>query len=82
MALEKELATYKEKLPELLAHSGQFVLIHADEVIDFFSAYDDAIKQGYRLFKLEPFLVKQIEATETVQYVTRCVEPYLIAEAS
>lgn len=72
MALERELATYKAKLPEFREHEGKFVLIHGDEVVDFFSSYDDAIKDGYRRFGVNnPFLVKQIHSLEQVQYVTR-----------
>ncbi len=75
MALEKELATYKAKLPDLKEHQGKFVLIHGDEVVDFYAAYEDAIKAGYEKFKLVPFLVKQVSATETVQYFTRHIVP-------
>lgn len=82
MALEKELATYKAKLSELKEHEGKFVLIHGDDVVDFFAAYEDAIKAGYQKFSLEPFLVKQINAVETVQHVTRHVLPYSQRKAS
>lgn len=75
MALEKELATYHAKLPELKGSEGKFVLIHGTEVIDTFTSYEDAIKEGYARFKLEPFLVKQIQAIEQVQLVTRLVAP-------
>jgi hypothetical protein len=47
MALEQELATYKAKLPDLKEQQGKFVLIHGDEVVDFYVAYEDAIKAGY-----------------------------------
>jgi hypothetical protein len=82
MALEKELATYRNKLTELKEHEGKFVLIHGDEVVDFFAAYEDAIKAGYQKFSLEPFLVKQINAIETVQHVTRHILPYSERKAS
>ena len=76
MALEKELATYHAKLPELKEHEGKYVLIHGGDVIDFFAAYEDAIKAGYQQFQLAPFLVKRISAVETVQHVTRNILPY------
>lgn len=76
MALEKELATYHAKLPELKEHQGKFALIHGDEVVDFFAAYEDAIKAGYQKFQLQPFLVKQINAVETIQHITRSIRPY------
>ena len=75
MALETELATYKAKLPELAAQEGKYVLIHGAEIVDFFSTYEDAIKVGYDKFKLEPFMVKQVQSVEQVQFVSRFVDP-------
>jgi hypothetical protein len=71
MALEIELDTYKTKLPELAADEGKFVLIHGDQVIDVYGTYEDAIKEGYAKFSLEPFLVKQIQTTEQVHFISR-----------
>lgn len=75
MALEKELATYKAKLEELKVHAGRYVLIHGDDVIDTFSSYDDALKDGYEKFGLDPFLVKKIEAVEQAHFISRFVSP-------
>ena len=75
MALEKELETYRTKLPEWKDREGKFVLIRGEEVIDFFSTYEDAIKSGYQQFKLEPFLVKRIHATEPVFFISRYIAP-------
>jgi hypothetical protein len=73
MALERELQTYKTKLPELVADEGKFALIHGENVIDVYGTYEDAIKAGYEKFKLEPFLVKQIQSVEQVQFISRFV---------
>lgn len=75
MALEKELETYKKKLPELKTSEGKFVLIHGEDIVDTFSSYEDAIKEGYSRFKFEPFLVKQISSIEQIQFISRFVEP-------
>jgi hypothetical protein len=75
MALERELETYKAKLPELKRHEGKFVLIHESDVIDTFSSYDDALKEGYKRFGLKPFLVKEIHAIEPTYFVTRPIRP-------
>jgi hypothetical protein len=75
VALEKELETYNNKLPELKQFEGKFVLIHGDEVVDTFASYEDAIKEGYKKFKLEPFLVKQIHSVEQAQFISRFVTP-------
>jgi hypothetical protein len=74
MALEKELDTYKRELPKLLDNLGKYVLIHDDQV-SVWATYEDALQEGYRLFGLKPFLVKQIQATEQVHFVTRNVQP-------
>ena len=73
MALEKELETYKVKLPELAAHEGKFALIHGTDIVDVYGTYEDALKEGYAKFKLEPFLVQQINSIEQVQFVSRLV---------
>ncbi len=76
MALERELPTYRRKLPELRGAEGKYVLIHGEDVVDTYSTYDDAIKEGYVRFGLDPFLVKQIQIVEQVRFVTRFVAPY------
>lgn len=75
MALERELETYKAKLPEMKGQEGKFVLIHETEVVDYFGTYEDAIKEGYAKFKLKPFLVKQIHSIEQVQFISRLLDP-------
>lgn len=75
MPLEQEMEAYRERLPELAGHEGKYVLIRGSDVVDTFATYEDALKQGYRQFGLQPFLVKQIQAAEQVQFVTRAIEP-------
>ena len=70
MALEKELALYKSRLPELVADEGKFVLIHGDQIVDVYGTYEDAIKEGYAKFQLAPFLVKQIQSVEQIQFIS------------
>lgn len=76
MALEKELETYVAKLHELKENEGKFVLIHGDTVVNVYTSYEDAIKDGYVRFGLEPFLVKQIQSIEQVQFISRFVDPH------
>jgi hypothetical protein len=76
MALEKELEAYKKKLPELLAEAGKYALFHGDAFIGVFTSYEDAVKAGYEKFKLnDPFLVRQIQAVDQVQFVSRLFDP-------
>lgn len=74
MPLEKELRTYAEKLPELLAEQGRFVLICGDDVLGTFAAYEDALAAGYEKCGVRPFLVKRISAIEQVNFFSRSLE--------
>jgi hypothetical protein len=71
MALEKELEVYQRELPKLLAQAGKFAVIFDDTVVGVFATYEDALQAGYAKAGLDPFLIKRIEATETVQCFTR-----------
>jgi hypothetical protein len=75
VALEKELEVYKKELPNLLAQEGKYVLIYQEKVIDTFSSYEDAIKEGYKIAQLNVFLVKKIQSTEEVHFFTRNITP-------
>jgi len=69
MVLEREMETYREKLPELLQHEGKCALIYGDSVIGIFATREDALCQGYSQFPDEPFLARWISATEPVAEV-------------
>lgn len=71
LILEAELETYKNELPNLLADAGKYVLIHDHKVQGVFGTYEDALNAGYQACGNKPFLVKQIQAVETIQYFTR-----------
>lgn len=74
MALEKELETYKAKLPELKTDEGKFVLIHDSVVDGIYTSYEDAIQEGYSKYGVKtPFLVKKIEAVEQAHFISRLV---------
>ncbi len=65
MILDREMATYRAKLPELLEHdAGRYVLIHGDDVIGTFETLTQALEEGYERWLFEPFLVKQLIANE------------------
>ena len=70
-SLETELKTYEAHKHELLADEGKFVVIHGAEILGIYGTYEDALKIGYEKCKLEPFLVKKIQAVEPVNFVSR-----------
>ena len=69
ITLEKELETYNKELPHLLSHDNKYVVICDTQIVGFFDTYEDATQVGYIKFKLEPFLVKRVEAMEQIQRV-------------
>ena len=69
--LQTEIKTYNERLPDLLANEGKFVVIKGDEVIGIFDTYADAILTGREKFKDDFFLVKQVARHEQVFYFTK-----------
>ena len=75
MALERELETYRQKLPELLADKGKFVVIHADEVLGVRDTFEEALRLGYERFLHEAFLVREISETEKELFASRGVRP-------
>lgn len=75
MQLEREMAVYREKLPELVRHEGQYVLVIGEDVAGLFTSYPDALREGYRQCGLERFLVKQIRHPDPIRFITRPIHP-------
>jgi len=73
MTLDTELATYQRLLPQLLDDHGKHVVICRETVVGTFESYEDALAAGYARCGPDAFLVKRIEATETVYFVNRDV---------
>lgn len=69
--LEREIATYNARLGEMLQHVGKFVLIHGEEVLGYFDAYGDALREGYKSCGETPFMVKRVAPHEEVYFYTR-----------
>jgi hypothetical protein len=74
MALDAEVATYLAHLPELLDREGQFVLVRGQEICGVYLTYEDALRAGYERLQLQPFLVKEIEAFERPEFISRLAE--------
>jgi hypothetical protein len=63
--LEKEMQTFKAKRGELLSQGeGKFVLIKGDRVVGLFESQGDALREGYKQFGKDAFLVKQVLAID------------------
>jgi hypothetical protein len=73
-ALAGDIATYRAHLAEMAKeHDGQYVLIREGKIVGFFPDFTAAVREGYRLFGLVPFLAKEIAATEPVYYIPNVV---------
>ena len=75
MVLERERATYFQKLPELLVHEGKYVVIHGEDIIGIVDTLNDALYLGYDRFINEPFMARQIQKTEPVLFSSRALRP-------
>lgn len=65
MVLERENTYFDQRREELLAnHSGQFVLIHEDELIGSYPTFDDAFTAGIQTIGNTAFLIRQVLADE------------------
>lgn len=75
--LQVELKTYRENLERLLAEQqeGKYVVIHGTEIAGVWDTYDDALGAAYAKYGLERFLVKKVEANESVQFLNRDITP-------
>ncbi len=71
---QKELETYKRKLPDLAGSEGKFALISEGDVVGVFDSYGDALQTGYEKLGLKPFLVKQISTAEQIGFFSRSLD--------
>jgi hypothetical protein len=66
----EEYDTYRREVGRLIAegHEGQYVLIHATDIVGFFESQEEAYSEGYRryLLKNEVFFVHQVRTFEPV----------------
>jgi hypothetical protein len=72
-ALHQELETYRRNLSTLLNNEGQFVLVKGDKIVGVFETRQRGLEQGYKLFGLSGFMVKEIESVETVHFLPYAV---------
>ena len=74
MPLEQELHTYHEQKDQLLEkYKDRYVLIKGDEIVADFESRGDALREGYKRFGHEAFLVKKVEEVEPVNYFSRAL---------
>jgi nicotinamide riboside kinase len=72
MPLEQELQTFHEQKEHLLEkYKDRYVLIKGDDIVADFESRGDALREGYKRFGHEAFLVKKVEEVEQVNFFSR-----------
>lgn len=66
--LERELKFFESKKKEWLEdYKDKFVLIKGEELVDVFSTFEDAYKEGVKRYGNRPFLIKKVTEEEEVE---------------
>jgi hypothetical protein len=74
MPLEQELQTFHEQKGHLLEkYKDRYLLIKGDDVVADFESRGDALREGYKRFGHEAFLVKKVEEVEQISFFTRAL---------
>jgi len=73
--LDKELATYRANLQELLVHEGKYVLIVGEEIIGLYDTRGEAISAGYERFGPIPLFTRKVALKEEVATI---LTPFVI----
>jgi hypothetical protein len=71
--LDRELAAYRARPPELLEHEGKWCVVKGDVASYPFESYEAALAFGYGWYGLVPFFVRRIERTERPLWFSRSV---------
>ena len=74
--LRQELRAYKAALPSIAeTHAGQYVVIHGDDLVRYFSEYEPALQWAYDSYGLKPFFVRRVSMEPNVAHFTRDLGP-------
>ena len=82
MSLEREVETYRRRLPELLSNEGKFVVIYGDDIVGIRDTLENALDLGYDRFGNEAFLAREITKKEKILYTTRVLRSCPLSAAT
>ncbi len=69
VVLEQEYNFFHSHLPDFSkTHLHEFVLIKGEQVVDFFSSYEKALRDGLQRFGNVPFFIEEVREKEEVHY--------------
>ncbi|MDB5349668.1 MAG: hypothetical protein JWN86_915 [Planctomycetota bacterium] len=61
---DREMATFRAHLPELLAREGAYVVIRGEEIAGICDDLEEAANLGYERYGLSGFMLREITAVE------------------
>jgi len=68
--LEKEIRFFNKIKGDLLkTYKGKIALIKNEQLVNTFTTFEEAYREGVKRFGKEPFLIKPIEETEAQQTI-------------
>ena len=69
IALQQEYKLFLSHLEEFSrTHLHKFVLIKGEQVVDFFTSYEQALRAGLSQFGNVPFFIEEVKEEEEVHY--------------
>ena len=69
IALQQEYKLFLSHLEEFSrTHLHKFVLIKGEHVVDFFTSYEQALREGLARFGNVPFFIEEVKEEEEVHY--------------
>ena len=75
--IQMEIDAFEQLRPDLEAeHMGQWVLVHAGEVIGFYETFEQAADHAVRTFGSGPFLIRQVGAEPITLPASVMYRPY------
>ena len=82
--LQTELDYYYSIKQSLIddGKENQFAVIKGTNLIGCYDSYETGLEQGYKAAGLDGFLIKQVEANETVHVITRMLDLFSLPKVA
>lgn len=59
--LSEEIAAYERMQSTLeMDHFGEWVVVHAEELVDTYATFEEAIQDAVRKFGSDPYLIRRV----------------------
>lgn len=72
--LAKDRAAFEAALPSMLSDAGKYAVFADGKHVGTFETYSLALKKGYEVAGIKPFLVQQISALPQILHFSRALK--------